>query len=140
MRVEGETVGEIGPGLLVLVGVGQDDGVSDAAQLGAKVVRLRIFEDEARKMNHSLLDVGGELLAVSQFTLHADTKRGHRPSFVSAMPPGPARPLFDAFVAAVRNEGVRVGTGRFGADMKIDLVADGPVTILLDTARSPSEG
>jgi len=135
VRVDGETVGEIGPGLLVLVGVGQEDAASDAEQLAAKIARLRIFEDDAGKMNRSLVDVGGGLLAVSQFTLHADTKRGNRPSFISAMPPGAARPLFDAFVAAARGEGVPVSTGRFGADMKIELVADGPVTILLDTAR-----
>lgn len=137
VRVDGETVGEIGPGLLVLVGVGAQDTAADAEQLAGKIARLRIFEDDHGKMNRSLVEVGGGLLAVSQFTLHADTRRGNRPSFISAMPPGAARPLFDAFVAAARREGVPVSTGRFGADMKIELVADGPVTIVLDTERPP---
>lgn len=136
VRVDGEVVGEIGPGLLVLVGVGQEDQAADAEQLAAKIARLRIFEDDAGKMNRSVVEMGGGLLAVSQFTLHADTRRGNRPSFTSAMAPGPARQLFDAFVSAARSEGVPVSTGRFGADMKIELLADGPVTIWLDTARA----
>lgn len=134
--VEGETTGKIGAGLCVLVGVGKDDTESDAAALAEKVAHLRIFEDAAGKMNQSLLDVGGALLAVSQFTLYADTSRGRRPSFVLAMDPGGAETLFEAFCAACRKLGVAVATGRFRTHMSVSLVNEGPVTLLLDTAKA----
>lgn len=133
VRVEGEVVGEIGPGLCVFVGVGHDDTEADAALLAERVANLRIFEDEAGKMNRSLLDAGAALLAVSQFTLMGDTRRGRRPSFVDAARPDLASPLVDAFVAAAAGLGLTVATGRFGAHMKIEIGADGPVTLMLDT-------
>ena len=132
---EGELTGKIDAGLCVLVGVGSADGEADAATLADKVVKLRIFEDEAGKMNKSLLDVGGALLAVSQFTLYGDTRKGRRPSFVDAMEPVRAEALFEAFCAACRAQGVTVATGRFRTHMSVSLVNDGPVTILLDTDR-----
>ncbi|HXK19230.1 MAG TPA: D-aminoacyl-tRNA deacylase [Polyangiaceae bacterium] len=140
VSVEGEVTGKIGAGLCVLVGVGKDDAMSDATTLADKVVNLRIFEDETGKMNKSLLDVGGALLAVSQFTLYGDTSRGRRPSFVLAMEPVGAEALFEGFCAACRNLGVIVATGRFRTHMSVSLVNDGPVTLLLDTAtnKSPS--
>jgi len=131
---EGELSGSIGAGLCVLVGVGQGDGEADATALADKVVKLRIFEDEAGKMNKALLDVGGALLAVSQFTLFGDTSKGRRPSFVGAMEPARAQQLFESFCAACRNLGVTVATGRFRTHMSVELVNDGPVTLWLDTA------
>jgi D-aminoacyl-tRNA deacylase len=131
---EGELTGEIGAGLCVLVGVGKDDQDADATTLADKVVKLRIFEDEAGKMNRSLLDVGGALLAVSQFTLYGDTSKGRRPSFIGAMEPERAQALFEAFCSACRGLGVTVATGRFRTHMSVSLVNDGPVTLLLDTA------
>jgi D-tyrosyl-tRNA(Tyr) deacylase len=133
--VEGELTGRIDAGLCVLVGVGRDDDEPHATTLADKVVRLRIFEDEAGKMNLSVLDVGGALLAVSQFTLFGDTSRGRRPSFGLAMEPTRAEHLFECFCAAARNLGVTVATGRFRTHMSVSLVNDGPVTLLLDTAR-----
>jgi len=133
VRVEGALVGAIERGLLVLVGVAQGDSDGDAEVLADKVSGLRIFEDDAGKMNLALSDVSGSLLAVSQFTLLADTKRGRRPSFTGAMEPAPAEKLFEHFCRAVRSRGLRVETGRFGASMQVELVNDGPVTILLDT-------
>jgi D-tyrosyl-tRNA(Tyr) deacylase len=133
VTVEGELTGKIDGGLCVLVGVGKDDAEADATALADKVVKLRIFEDEAGKMNQSLLDVGGALLAVSQFTLYGDSSKGRRPSFVNAMEPGRAEQLFEAFCAAARNLGVTVATGRFRTHMSVSLVNDGPVTLLLDT-------
>jgi D-tyrosyl-tRNA(Tyr) deacylase len=130
---EGELTGAIGAGLCVLVGVGQSDAEADASALADKVTKLRIFEDEAGKMNKSLLDVGGALLAVSQFTLYGDTSKGRRPSFVGAMEPGRAEQLFESFCAACRNQGVTVATGRFRTHMSVELVNDGPVTIWLDS-------
>jgi D-tyrosyl-tRNA(Tyr) deacylase len=135
VTVEGEVTGEIEGGLCVLVGVGKDDGEDDASALADKVVKLRIFEDEAGKMNKSLLDAGGALLAVSQFTLYGDTSRGRRPSFTLAMEPGRAEQLFESFCAACRKLGVTVATGRFRTHMSVSLVNDGPVTLVLDTAR-----
>ena len=135
VTVEGQLVGRIDAGLCVLVGVGRDDSEDDATNLADKVARLRIFEDDAGKMNLSVLDVGGALLAVSQFTLYGDTSRGRRPSFGLAMEPTRAEQLFECFCTAARNLGVTVATGRFRTHMSVSLVNDGPVTLLLDTAR-----
>jgi len=135
VRVGDEVVGEIGPGLCVLVGVAQGDAEADAAALAEKVVGLRIFEDEAGKMNRDLLEVGGAILAVSQFTLLGDARKGRRPSFVDAMEPGRAAELFSRFCEEARARGARVQTGRFRAHMQVELVNDGPVTILLDTRK-----
>lgn len=132
VEVGAETVGEIGPGLLVLVGVERDDTAADAARLADRTLDLRIFPDDDRPMNVSVLDTGGAVLAVSQFTLAADTRRGRRPGFSSAAPPELAEPLFDAWVEACRARCPRVETGRFGADMQVHLVNDGPVTFLLE--------
>jgi D-tyrosyl-tRNA(Tyr) deacylase len=133
VRVDGASVGSIEHGLLVLVGVAQGDSEADAETLADKVSGLRIFEDTQGKMNLALSDAAGSVLAVSQFTLLADTKRGRRPSFTGAMEPASAEKLFDVFCAALRARGLRVETGRFGASMQVELVNDGPVTILLDT-------
>jgi D-tyrosyl-tRNA(Tyr) deacylase len=135
VRVGGEKVGEIGRGLLVLLGVGRDDTFDDARALARRVVNLRIFPDDAKPMNRDLAAVGGELLVVSQFTLLADTSRGRRPSFVRAAEPERAEALYAAFVAAAREAGFRVETGRFGATMQVASVNDGPVTLVLDTER-----
>ena len=131
VRVDGETVGACGPGLLVLVGVGHEDTSEAATRLARKVARLRIFPDDEGRFDLSLLDVGGEALVVSQFTLLADTARGNRPSFTAAAAPEAAAPLVDAFCDALRHEGVRVETGVFGARMEVELVNDGPVTIVM---------
>jgi D-aminoacyl-tRNA deacylase len=130
--VDGEVVGKIGPGLCVLLGVGRDDGEPAAERLAGRVARLRIFENEDGRFDRSLLDTGGAALVVSQFTLIADTEKGNRPSFSGAAPPEQAEPLYDAFCAALRGLGVEVATGRFGASMAVELVNDGPVTIVLD--------
>ena len=134
VTVEGESVGSIGPGLLVLVGVGPEDDESVARTLADKVVNLRIFRDEGGLTNRSLLDTGGEILAVSQFTLFADTSRGRRPSFIRAAPAELGERLYEAFAATVEALGVRVARGRFGAEMQVELVNDGPFTIWLDSA------
>lgn len=136
VRIDGEVVGAVSGGLLVLLGVGEEDGPEDAASLAAKVVNLRIFPDEKKPMNRSLLDAGGRVLVVSQFTLLADTSRGRRPSFVRAAEPAKAEALYEAFVREVRAAGPTVATGRFGATMAVASVNEGPVTILLST-RSP---
>jgi D-tyrosyl-tRNA(Tyr) deacylase len=130
--VDGEVVGEIGAGLCVLLGVGREDGEAEASRLAGRVARLRIFENEDGRFDRSLLDVGGATLVISQFTLIADTEKGNRPSFSGAAPPEQAEPLYEAFCAALRELGVEVATGRFGARMAVDLVNDGPVTIVLD--------
>ncbi len=133
VRVEGKIVGEIEQGLLILVGLGQGDQEEIGQALLQKAMQLRIFEDEAGKMNRSLLEVGGGLLLVSQFTLYADCRKGRRPSFGEAMPPEEARVLFSRLVDIARQiEGVRVEAGIFGADMKVSLCNDGPVTIWLE--------
>jgi len=132
---EGELTGKIDAGLCVLVGVGNADGDAEAKTLADKVVKLRIFEDEAGKMNKSLLDVGGALLAVSQFTLYGDASKGRRPSFVGAMEPVRAEALFEAFCRACRELGVTVETGRFRTHMSVSLTNDGPVTLILDTDK-----
>ncbi|GBD40841.1 D-aminoacyl-tRNA deacylase [bacterium HR39] len=135
VEVEGRTVAEIGTGLLVFVCAELVDGPADVAKTARKVVNLRIFEDEAGRMNLGLRDVGGAILAVSQFTLAADVRRGNRPSFTGAAPPEIARELFDSFVEAVRAHEVPVKTGVFGAKMRVQLVNEGPVTIWIDSAR-----
>jgi D-tyrosyl-tRNA(Tyr) deacylase len=134
VRVDGETVGEIGAGLVAFVGVGpaDDDAVADA--LAGRIAELRIFRDEEGRTNRSLLDVTGEALVVSQFTLYADTRRGRRPGFTGAAPPDQAERLVDRLVTTLRGLGLRVATGRFGAEMAVELVNDGPFTIWLDTA------
>lgn len=135
VRIADEVVGRIGVGSLVLVGAADDDTDEDVAYLADKVVGLRIFADEAGNMNRALADVGGALLVVSQFTLYGDARKGRRPSFVKAMAPGPAEQLYDKFVAALRASGAPVETGRFRAMMQVELVNDGPVTLLLDSKR-----
>ena len=131
VRVAGEVVGEIGQGLCVLLGVSREDGEDEAARLADKVAKLRIFENEDGRFDRSLLDVGGEALVVSQFTLIADTAKGNRPSFSAAAAPEAAEQLYEFFCAALREAGVRVETGSFGARMAVELVNDGPVTIVL---------
>jgi D-tyrosyl-tRNA(Tyr) deacylase len=133
VTVDGAVVGRITRGLCVLVGVGKDDTDEDAAALADKLVGLRIFEDDAGKMNRALPEIGGALLCISQFTLFADTSRGRRPSFIGAMEPGEAQRLFERVCEAARGRGVPVETGRFRAHMDVELVNDGPVTLWLDT-------
>ena len=135
VSVEGEIKGQIGAGFLVLIGVEEGDGDADFKYIADKVPNLRVFEDEQGKMNRSLLDVGGELLAVSQFTLLGDARGGRRPSFITAARPETADPMYERLVADWRARGIRVETGVFGAHMKVSLVNDGPVTILLDSRR-----
>jgi D-tyrosyl-tRNA(Tyr) deacylase len=126
-------VGEIGPGLLVLLGVGTGDGPAEATYVAQKIAHLRIFEDAAGKMNRAVLETGGSVLLVSQFTLYADTRKGRRPSFIGAAPPAEAAALVEAVAAALRALGVPVATGEFQAHMAVALVNDGPVTIWLDS-------
>jgi D-tyrosyl-tRNA(Tyr) deacylase len=133
VRVGEEVVGEIGPGLVVLVGVGPGDDEATADALARRITELRIFRDDEGRTNRSLLDVGGEALVVSQFTLYADTRRGRRPGFTGAAPPDQAERLVGRVVATLRTLGVRVDEGRFGAEMAVELVNDGPFTIWLDT-------
>jgi len=132
VRVEGETVGACGRGLLVLVGVGHEDTSETAARLAAKIARLRIFENEEGRFDRSILDIGGEALVVSQFTLLADTRKGNRPSFTAAASPERAEPLVAQFCDALRDLGVGVETGVFGAHMEVELVNDGPVTLAIE--------
>jgi len=134
VRVDGETVGEIGRGLLALVCAVEGDGPAEAEKLAAKTAKLRIFEDEAGKMNRSVADIGGSVLVVSQFTLAADTRKGNRPSFTGAAAPEIASRLVDHFGATLEAAGLPVATGRFAADMKVSLINDGPITIWLDSA------
>lgn len=136
VRVDGQVVGKIEKGLCVLVGAGKGDGEDDVAYLVDKVVNLRIFEDAEGKMNLSLLDVGGALLAVSQFTLYGDARKGRRPAFVDALEPVEAERLYELFCAKARTAGVTVATGRFRAMMEVDLVNWGPVTILVDSKKT----
>ena len=130
-----ERVADIGRGLVVLLGVAAGDGPEDAAKLGRKTAELRIFADAAGRFDLSLLDISGQALVVSQFTLLADTRKGRRPSFTRAAPPEEAEPLVDAFCAALREAGVEVQTGRFGAHMLVEIHNDGPVTIVLDSVE-----
>jgi D-tyrosyl-tRNA(Tyr) deacylase len=136
VSVGGEVVGNIGPGLLVLLGVGKDDTEADAEYLAAKIAGLRIFEDENGKMNLSLAETHGAVLAVSQFTLYGDVRKGKRPSFDEAAPPGLARELYEYYISKIREAGITCETGRFQAMMQVESVNDGPVTILLDSTRA----
>ncbi len=135
VRVGGEAVGEIHTGLLVLVGVAQDDAEADADYLADKVAGLRVFEDSEGKMNRSVAEVGGAVLAVSQFTLFGDVRRGKRPSFDAAARPERARELYEYFVEQIRAAGLRCETGRFQEMMEVELLNDGPVTILMDSRK-----
>ncbi len=135
VEVAGEVVGEIGAGLLVLLGVARDDARDDADYLAEKINNLRVFDDDQGKMNRSLLETGGAMLAVSQFTLYGDVRRGRRPSYSDAAEPEKANELYQYFVERVRSFGVKVETGVFQAMMKVSLVNDGPVTILLDSRK-----
>jgi D-tyrosyl-tRNA(Tyr) deacylase len=134
--VEGQEIARIGTGLLALVGVGEGDDEGAAVTLADKIVDLRIFEDADGKMNQSVLDISGEVLLVSQFTLFGDARRGRRPSFTAAMEPVRAEALFQRVCDRVRERKIRVSTGKFRADMKVMLVNDGPVTLLLDTSKA----
>lgn len=134
VEVENKTVGAIGAGLLVFLGIAPEDTDDDIAYIVKKCTGLRVFEDEAGKMNKSVLDIGGSILLVSQFTLHGDARKGFRPSFSSAAPPDIAIPLYEKSIAAFRGQ-VRTETGIFGAEMQVKLINDGPVTILLDSER-----
>jgi D-tyrosyl-tRNA(Tyr) deacylase len=136
VTVNGEVAGKIGLGLLVLLGVGRDDSESDAIYLAEKIAGLRVFEDEHGKMNGSVQDVGGSVLAVSQFTLCGDVRRGKRPSFDAAAAPEKARQLYEFFVEKIRTTGLRCETGRFQEMMKVEMVNEGPVTILLDSGKA----
>lgn len=136
VSVDGREYGRIGHGLVVLVGVGREDGPADVEYTAGKICNLRLFEDDAGRLNRSLSEVGGELLVVSQFTLYGDCRRGRRPSFGKAAPPASARVIYEDFVAALRESGLTVQTGEFQAMMQVELVNDGPVTLLLDSRRS----
>ncbi len=140
VAVDGERIAQIGRGLLLLVGIAPSDRAVDLQRTARKIVDLRIFEDDAGKMNRSLRDVEGEILAVSQFTLYGDTRKGRRPSFVGAAPPEIAEPLFDGFVDAIRSEGIKIATGRFGAKMAVELINEGPVTLVIEVAAPDSVG
>lgn len=131
--VDDNTVGQIGKGFMILLGVHEQDTQADVDYLVDKISKLRVFEDDQQKMNRSIMDVGGEILSISQFTLFADTKKGNRPSFVQAAKPDTAIPLYEAFNEGLRQVGIPVETGIFGADMKCHLVNDGPVTIIIDS-------
>jgi D-tyrosyl-tRNA(Tyr) deacylase len=143
VRVNGEVVGGIGSGLLLLVGIGQEDEEADLAWMADKVAGLRIFEDDAGKMNRSVSDVNGSVLSVSQFTLYGDCRKGRRPNFMAAARPETASALYDRFNGLLRARGLPVETGRFGAMMDVSLVNDGPVTLILespgDTSNRPGE-
>lgn len=135
VAIEGQVVGQCAQGLMVLIGVEVGDTDKDLSYIADKVPNLRIFEDEAGKMNRSLLDIGGQILAISQFTLLGDARGGRRPSFTAAARPDTAVPLYEALVEKWRSLGIHVETGEFGADMQVSLINDGPVTILLDSRR-----
>lgn len=134
VTVDGQVVSSIGDGLLVLLGIEDADGQEDVEWLANKMVNLRIFNDENNVMNQSVVDIDGEIIVVSQFTLHAQTKKGNRPSYIKAAKPNVAIPMYEGFVAVLEQKlGKKVGTGIFGADMKVELLNDGPVTIIIDT-------
>ncbi len=135
VSVDGETVGSIGPGLAVLLGIARGDTPDDARRLAEKTAALRIFSDAEGRFNLSLLDTGGEALVISQFTLLADSRKGRRPSFTNAAPPEEAEPLVAGFETVLRDMGVRVAGGRFGAHMLVEILNDGPVTIVLDSGE-----
>ncbi len=136
VRVEGEEVGAIDRGLVALIGVGHGDGSAEARWIAAKLAGLRVFEDDAGKMNRAVGDVGGAILVVSQFTLLGDCRKGRRPSFVGAAPPAQASPLVDRVADAIADHGVPVARGRFGAHMQVELINDGPVTLVIDSPGS----
>lgn len=140
VRVGDRLVGAIGPGLLVLLGVAKSDSEADAGYLAEKIAGLRIFEDSDGKMNRSVTDVGGAILAVSQFTLYGDVRRGKRPSFDEAARPESARALYDSFVGQIRQRNLRCETGEFQAMMSVALINEGPVTIVLESAKPPAAG
>jgi len=133
VSVDGAVTGRIGTGFLALIGIGREDGEDDVHRLAAKTARLRVFDDAAGLMNRALADVDGAVLAVPQFTLYADARKGNRPSFSAAAPPEQGERLYTLFVDALRAEGIEVQTGVFGAEMRVELVNDGPVTILLES-------
>ena len=134
VKIAGKIVGEIDHGILIFLGIEHEDNMEDIDWLAGKVSRLRIFSDEAGKMNRSIQDVGGEFLVISQFTLHASTRKGNRPSYIKAAKPEVAIPLYEKFVEKLQSEsGLKVATGEFGGDMKVGLVNDGPVTIIIDS-------
>ena len=135
VKVDGEELGRVGQGYMVLCGVEDGDTMEDVKYCIEKTVGLRVFEDDAGKMNRSIMDAGGAVLAISQFTLHGDVRHGRRPSFIRAARPETAVPLYDAYCEGLRAAGLQVETGRFGADMKVSLVNDGPVTLLIDSRR-----
>lgn len=134
VTIEGESISRIGPGLLILLGIEEIDDVTDVDWLSAKIAKMRIFGDSEGKMNLSVMDIGGEVLVVSQFTLHGSTKKGNRPSFIRSAAPSHSGPLYENFCAAIEREiGRSAGRGVFGGDMKVSLINDGPVTILMDS-------
>lgn len=135
VEIDGETVGRIGHGLMLLVGIKRGDTAEDIAYVADKIAGLRIFEDQEGKMNRSVIDEGGEILSVSQFTLYGDTSHGRRPSFIEAARPEVAEPLYEAFNAKLRSRGIGVSTGRFGAMMAVSLINDGPVTIIIESKK-----
>lgn len=134
MTVDGETVGKIDAGLVALVGIAEGDDASVVERAAAKTTALRIFRDDVGRFDRSVIEISGSILVVSQFTLLADTRKGNRPSFTGAADPAVAEPLVEQYVDALRARGITIATGRFGADMKVSLVNDGPVTIVLDVA------
>ena len=136
ITVDGQTIGQIDKGIVLFLGVGKDDGEDDLQYTLEKVLNLRIFEDENGKMNRSLIDVGGELLVVSQFTLYGDCRKGRRPSFTDAAPPDHAESFYERFVALARERGIPTKTGRFAAMMDVELVNHGPVTMMIDSRKT----
>lgn len=136
VEVEQSVIGKIGPGLLVFLGVGQEDDLKDMEYLVEKIIGLRIFQDEEDKMNLSLLDIKGELLVISQFTLYGDARKGRRPSFSASANPDMAEELYNKFIRSCIDKGIKTETGIFGADMKVNIVNDGPVTILIDSKKT----
>ena len=136
VKVDGKIIGQVGKGLMVLVGIEPSDNQEDIVWLSNKIVNLRIFDDEMGVMNKSIIDIGGDILLISQFTLHASTKKGNRPSYIKASKPDIAIPLYEKLIEQLKTDlGKAIGTGVFGADMKVELLNDGPVTILIDTKQ-----
>jgi D-tyrosyl-tRNA(Tyr) deacylase len=136
VTVSGTTIGAIGPGLLVLLGVADGDGPADIEYVASKVAGLRVFPDETGRMNHSVVETGGAVLVISQFTLLGDVRRGRRPAFDDAAPPSSARAIYEAFIGRLRADGLTVASGQFQAEMMVSLVNEGPVTILIDSRRT----
>lgn len=132
VKIGEDTIAEIGPGLVILLGIGPTDGEDEARYLAEKIANLRIFEDQEGKINHSILDMGGQAIVVSQFTLYADTRKGRRPSFTQAAPPEIASPLVNRFAELLAEQGVPTQTGEFGAHMLVEITNDGPVTIWME--------